>query len=181
MYLIINNRLAGRESDGYLIDLHRRASDLGFNDWSIGASDTSQGRIQLYSYDETVGIPDSNYMTFAYSHVDNWLGSFDTTEDSHTEFRIEGLQVDHDSLSPQDVLTEPMQFLSDHLSVVDENEEQSHVWRTITPAPIFSGLTRRFALFFGEDKRNIAGNVFNDITGIDINIPTGNNKILFRP
>lgn len=180
MYLIINNHLLGRSENGYLIDLHRRASDFNFGDLNFGNADASVGRIQMYSYDPEVGIPTSDTITSFYAGVDSWLGAFDTTDDSRTSVRIQNLEID--TIPEDDRLTEPMQFLSDHLSIFDPNPNAPHVWRTIAPAPIFSALTRRFALFFHEDRRAFTGNVFNDLPNtITFGIPTEDTRYFSDP
>ena len=181
LILIINGEPLG-DSDvnfEHEIDLHRRASDFSFTDLNFGSDESSQGRIQVYSYDAGVAIPNTADIIAFNRQVDNWLGAFTTVDFDHTSIRITGLQLDEDSLPSQDRLTEAMRFFSDHLTLPEQ--PLTGVWSALNPAPIFSGLTRRFALLFHENRVAFTGNVFNDVTGIDFGIPTGSSRYYIDP
>lgn len=74
VHVVVDGENEGDSANGYLIRLHRPASDFDFQDINIGNTVTAISHIQIYSYSGTP-VTEAELQRL-YAQAADWLGAF---------------------------------------------------------------------------------------------------------
>lgn len=88
--VIVDGEKEGESSSGYLINLHRPASEFQFDDMSFGNSQTAVSHIQCYEYDSGHLIGEDGLLGF-YNAANRWIGRFRHPTETTDTFVFNGL------------------------------------------------------------------------------------------